>query len=419
MAETKKVGTGLITVILGLCTALTLFSTDLYAPALPDLPKYLGGTLADANNTISLALIGTATGLIVFGACADVIGRKKTLQIGIAFFILANIGCILAPTMPIFLVCRIFSGFGVSAAQVAAASVPFDMFSGEEASKMVSKVVMVVGVSPIVAPIVGQLIYSALGSNNLAFRATLVLLVAMAVAAIAMVTFLLPESLPVEKRQKLNIGALATTYFKILTDFKSLMLLIVGGLSYAIMFCLMTNWPVVTKEIWKIGDVGYLVTYAFVAIGTIVGGMLNIGFVSKYGRKGMLYKSMFAMLIMGVVAAGATFVTKGAMIPQMLVFVAAGFLFLALCQVVNPNITGLIVDRHLHAIGASNAMVSAMQNVGASLVTPGAILFFQAQGSHTEMGATWGLPFLAIAWCAIIALGIVFFSFVGAKNIKA
>jgi DHA1 family bicyclomycin/chloramphenicol resistance-like MFS transporter len=379
---------------------LTLFSSDIYIPALHQLAMDLHGSDVEAQMSVTIAMAGVALGLIVFGSMSDVVGRKKTLMSGISIFMISAIICALAPNMIVLLVARFIGGFGVAAAQVAAASVPFDMYQGAEASKMVSRVVMFVSISPVIAPLIGQAIINAMG-----WRACFWFLLVFSVAALSLVALKLPESLAAENRVKADVKAIASSYLNIVKNSKTIALLLVGGLTYGIMYIGITNCPYLVKTEWKMGTVAYLVIYAFLSVGTIAGGFLNIMLLDKYGRKGLLKMGAGISMITAAAGFALAFMVHNTLPALVAVTVVAMFIIMALASVVNPNMTGLIVDQHPNAIGAANACVSVGQNIGGSFFAPLAFMAFTNMGGFAHSP----LPLSAVVLLSVTIFGVVIF----------
>ncbi len=182
--------------LLGSLAALPAITTDLYLPSLPAIELDLLTTEAAAQYTISVMLIGAAVGQLVIGPLSDRFGRRKPVLIGIAAHVVTSILCIFAPNIGVLIALRLLQGFFNAASAVIAIAVIRDRFVGSDAARLMSRLMLVVGVAPMFAPTVGGII-----ADVWMWRAVFVALAIIGAALLIMVWRFMPETLPAQRRR--------------------------------------------------------------------------------------------------------------------------------------------------------------------------------------------------------------------------
>ena len=142
-------------VVLGALVALGPLTLDLYLPALPRITEELSVTSSVTQLTLTGTLAGLAFGQLIVGPLSDSLGRRKPLIAGIVLHMLASVVCLLAPNIAVLSVGRVLQGIGASAAVVVAIAVVGDLFAGSAAATVLSRLMLVLGVAPVVAPSLG------------------------------------------------------------------------------------------------------------------------------------------------------------------------------------------------------------------------------------------------------------------------
>jgi DHA1 family bicyclomycin/chloramphenicol resistance-like MFS transporter len=181
-------GTVLI-VLLGALTALGPLSIDLYLPALPVIASALHATEANVQFTLTGMLIGLALGQVLVGPLSDAIGRRTPLIAGSALHAAASLACFLAPNIVVLDLARILQGLGASAGAVLGLAVVRDLHTGKTLAKMLSRMILVMSVSPILAPSLGTALLGAMG-----WRWLFAILAGLGLLITVLTVFLLPET---------------------------------------------------------------------------------------------------------------------------------------------------------------------------------------------------------------------------------
>ncbi|WP_323132680.1 MFS transporter, partial [Kineococcus indalonis] len=177
--------------LLGSMAALGAVNTDLYLPSLPQVARDLGSSASGAQLTITVVLVGMALGQLVVGPLSDRYGRRPPVVAGCALFVVASLLCLVAPTLPVLVGLRFLQGLGVAAGAVTGMAVVRDLFTGSTASRLMSRLVLVIGVAPLFAPTVGGALAGVAG-----WRAVFAVLAAAGAGVLLAVRLRLPETRP-------------------------------------------------------------------------------------------------------------------------------------------------------------------------------------------------------------------------------
>src|SRR5215467_3097478 len=146
---------GELIVLLGALTALAPVSIDMYLPALPTIGIAFGAEPGRVQLSLASFFLGVATGQAFYGPIADRFGRKKPLSVGLSLFAIASAGCAMAKSINMLIVLRFFQALGACSGQVIARAIVRDLFQPRESARVFSLLLLVMGVSPILAPVVG------------------------------------------------------------------------------------------------------------------------------------------------------------------------------------------------------------------------------------------------------------------------
>lgn len=339
---------GLATLItLGAVTAAAPLVTDLYLPALPDLARSLGSSEAAAQATLSVSLVGLALGQLVAGPLSDRIGRMRPLRWGVLLLALTSFLCAAAPTMPALLGLRLIQGLCGAAAVVVARAVVRDVYDGARAAKVFSELVLVVGLAPVIAPV--------LGGQLLRFtdwRGTF------AALGLISVLLLLATWLTVEETHPGtdNPTATWTSFGAVLRNGIFLGYMLMGGLFGVMLFGYISMSPFVLRDRYGLSPVGYSLAFASNAVGMIAGGRINAVLVLRLGPPRML----LAGLVLASAASASVAVTLWLEAPLVVLLVSL-WLVLASIGLSMGNVMALALMPHGRTAGTASALLGASQ----------------------------------------------------------
>ena len=200
-------------IVLGALTAFAPLSIDMYLPALPQMETSLAASTDAVQRTLAAFFLGFAVGQASYGPVADRFGRKPPLYFGLCLYILASIGCALAPSAEVLTVLRFVQAIGACSGMVIARAVVRDVFDPKDAARAYSSLMLVTGLAPILAPLIGGVVLLWAGWTTIFW-----LLAGYAVLALAAVRFRLPETHPADPSRPLAVGRALADYGRIVID---------------------------------------------------------------------------------------------------------------------------------------------------------------------------------------------------------
>ncbi|PYC75777.1 Bcr/CflA family drug resistance efflux transporter [Micromonospora arborensis] len=355
-----------LVLVLGALIAIGPLTIDMYLPALPTITAGLRTTETAVQLTLTGTLIGLALGQLLVGPLSDVIGRRKPLLAGLATHIVASVLCVFAPNIAVLGALRVLQGLGVAAATVVATAVVRDLFSGASFARIFSRLMLVMGLAPILAP--------TLGSGLLRWtewRGIFAALAVLGALLIVVAAFRLTETLPVARRRHGGVGATLRDYRGLLNDRAFVGLVLVAGLAMAALFAYVSGSSFVLQEQYGLDEQQFGLAFGAGAVGLIAATQFNVRLLRRYTPQQILISALVAGTAAGlllVMFAATEFGGLGTLLACLwLVLAAAG---LAL-----PNAPALAMSRHSEAAGTAAALLGAVQFGVGALSAPLAGLF--------------------------------------------
>ncbi|GAA2873339.1 Bcr/CflA family drug resistance efflux transporter [Actinoplanes cyaneus] len=350
-----------IVLVLGFLTALGPLTIDMYLPALPAITGNFGVTAAAVQLTLTGTLVGLALGQLIIGPLSDAVGRRVPLIAGVAVHLIASVLCVVAPNLAVLGSLRVLQGLGAAAAAVVAMAVVRDLFTGFAAAKLLSRLMLVVGVAPILAPTIG--------GQTLQFTSWRGVFVVLAVAAAAILTataLVLPETLAPQNRRSGGIAGTVRDYGRLLGDRVYVGLILVAGLAMAALFAYVSGSSYVLQEGFGLSEQQFAYVFAGGAVGLIGATQLNVRLLRRWMPQQILAGSLVLGLAFGSVllllAATGVGGLVGILIPLWLV--------LAMVGLAMPNAPALALSRHGEAAGTAAALLGAVQFGVGALAAP-------------------------------------------------
>lgn len=350
-----------LVLVLGLLSAIGPLTIDTYLPALPELSSQLGATDAQAQLTITGLLVGLGLGQLVIGPLSDAIGRRKPLLWGLAGHAVMSVLCALAPSITLLAVTRTLQGVAGAAVAVVAMAIVRDVFSGIRAAQLLSRLILVLGIAPILAPSLG----SALMTFT-SWRGIFLVLAGTAVALFALAVFGLRETLPVHRRQAGTVRGSLRAYRTLFTDRLFVAMVLVAGLMFATLMAYISGAPFLLQGSYGLTPQQFGLAFGVNAVGLIVMTQVNPTLVRRYSPVGVLtgavvvgFLSAVALLVTGITGTGGLW---GFMLPLFFLVGAAGLGF--------PNAPAIALNRHGEAAGTAAALLGASQFLIGGLVVP-------------------------------------------------
>ncbi len=343
-----------LAITLGILTAFAPLSIDMYLPGLPTIAREFQTDTAAVQQTLAVFFIGLAMGQLFYGPLADRLGRRAPLIFGCALYSLACIGCALAPSIQSLVLLRFAQALGGCAGVVIGRSIVRDLFDQRESARMYSFLMLVMGVAPITAPLIGGQLLLAFG-----WRSIFVTLSGFGLLCLGLVLFGLPETLPPERREKTGLGAVLRNYASLLADPRFMGYALAGGLASAAMFAYIAGSPFVFIELNGVAPEHFGWLFGTNAVGLIIASQLNRRLLLRYENGQILTVALAVTALSGLLLAGLTALGIGGF-PTLLVVL---FCCIASTGFVGPNSTAAAMAPYGNKAGSAAALLGATQFV--------------------------------------------------------
>ncbi|QDP97809.1 multidrug effflux MFS transporter [Microlunatus elymi] len=349
-----------LVLLLGALTAIGPLTVDTYLPALPALSAELHAGDASAQLTMTGLLAGLGLGQLIIGPLSDSVGRRKPLIFGLLGHALMSLLCTLAPSITMLIIARTVQGLAGAAVAVVAMAIVRDLFVGLKAAQLLSRLVLVTGVSPILAPSIGSALLAWTDWQGIFVVLAGIALTAMIIAVVA-----LPETLPATRRTPAEPIRWLQSYAGLFGDRLYLIMVAVTALMFAALFAYVAGSPFVLQDVYGLSPAAYGVVFAINAVGLIVMTQLNPLLVKRFGPERVLTGAV----ITGVAASVTMLITSiaGA---GLIGFIVPIFVLLAACGVSSPNSSAIALSRHGEAAGTAAALLGSAQFVIGGFATP-------------------------------------------------
>src|SRR3954451_3693652 len=350
-----------VVVLLGSLIALGPLSIDLYLPALPDLTHDLGASPSSVQVTLTGILVGLGLGQLVIGPLTDVYGRRRPLLTGIAVNVASSLLCAVAPTIVVLDILRVLQGVGAAAATVVAMAVVRDLFTGRAAAAVISRLVMVMGLAPVLAPTLGSAVLQ-VGSWRMVF----LVLAGLGVLIGLLAAFKLGETLPPERRTAPGLRATLQGYGVLLRDPSLIGFMAVASLTMAAVFAYVSGASFVLQDGFGLDARTFGLLFSVGAVGLIVFSQVNVVLLRRFSPAMILSTALSIGALDGVVllfnALTGTGGLLGIMIPVWVIMA-----MVALC---GPNATALALSEHGERAGGAAALLGAAQFATGAAIAP-------------------------------------------------
>ncbi len=342
----------LLILVLGLITAIGPFSIDMYLPAFSNIAADLHTTVAHVSLSLSSFFIGISLGQFIYGPLLDRFGRKRPLIAGLFIYLLASALCAMAGSTDSLIALRFLQALGGCAGMVASRAMVRDLFAVEDNAKIFSMLMLVVGVSPIIAPTLGGYFTAAFGWHSIFIALTV-----MAAVLLAAVYFILPESRPPDPSYSLKPGAIVTRFINVLKEPQFYTYALTGAIATAGLYAYIAGSPLVFMEIFKVSEKQYGWIFGLVAAGLIISSQLNSLMLRKFKSEQIIRVALFGQSITGIclfiASLNGWIGLTGTILLALLFLSCQGFTF--------PNSSALSMAPFSKNAGSASALMGAIQ----------------------------------------------------------
>jgi DHA1 family bicyclomycin/chloramphenicol resistance-like MFS transporter len=376
-------------ILLGLLSAIGPFSIDMYLPGFPDIASHLNTTVARVTLSLSSFFIGISVGQFLYGPLLDRYGRKRPLYYGLTVYLLASAGCALAFTVNALIILRLFQALGACVGIVASRAMVRDLFHVRDNARIFSLLMLVVGVSPIIAPTLGGYVTAAFG-----WRYIFIVLTLLAAFILVAVHFALPESRTPNPEYSLKPRPIIKTFAAVLKDPQFYTYAFTGSMATAGLYAYIAGSPYTFMELYHVSERQYGWIFALIAMGLIGSSQINSVLLRIYKSEQIIRVSLLCQTIIGLL------LFLGSAIGLLDLFSTIFLIFIFLCcqGFTFPNAAALSLAPFTSIAGSAAAMMGGIQmSIGAII---SAIVSFLSSHSAVPMTGT-------MACCALISYCIL------------
>lgn len=337
--------------LLGLLAAFGPLSIDMYLPAFPEIGASLGGGIEGVQLTLAAYFIGMALGQLLHGPLSDRLGRRRPLFAGLSVYILASAACALAASMEALVALRFLQALAGCAGMVISRAVVRDVSDRLDPVRLMGRLMLVMGVAPILAPLLGGYIAAWFG-----WRAIFWLLALVGFATLLLCATLLPESLPEERRRRVSLPEVLRGYAGLLGQRPFMGVALASGFAISGMFAYIAGSPFVFITLHGVGPEVYGWLFGGAAAGFVAVSQISARLAARLGRERLFDLTIGAiatcgLVLLGLTALGGPFAAQYAMI----------FLYVSLLGIALPVGTVISITPFPHMAGTASALLGTLQ----------------------------------------------------------
>lgn len=337
---------------MGLLTALGPLAIDMYLPAFPAIAQGLGTTPGHVERTLAAYLFGLAMAQLFYGPFADRYGRKKPLIAGLLIFIVASIGCAFTTNIEHLTWWRIAQAFGGAAGLVIPRAVIRDNFDTRDASKALSVLLLVMGVTPILAPILGGQVL--IFAN---WRWIFGIMAGCGVVLLIAVVATMRESLKPQRVIPLGFAIIGRNYLALLRHKQFMCYSLAGGFGSAGMFAYIAGSPRIFIEVFHVEPQYFGFLFGVNAAALIIASQVSARLLNRHSPQSLLKRAQISLALMTLAGMGLT-LTGTLTLPLLMVCLTG---FMASQGFVNPNAAALALTQQGKRLGVASALMGTLQ----------------------------------------------------------
>ncbi|TDQ12054.1 DHA1 family bicyclomycin/chloramphenicol resistance-like MFS transporter [Pedobacter metabolipauper] len=338
--------------ILGSLTALGPFSIDMYLPGFPAIAKDLDTTVGKVALSLSSFFIGISAGQLLYGPLLDRFGRKRPLYAGLSIYILASAGCIFCTSIDMLIALRFIQAIGSCAAGVASIAMVRDLFPVKDNAKVFALLMLVLGVSPMIAPTVG-------GYITVSFGWHMVFLILMAIGIFNLVAswLWLPDSYKPDTTMSLKPKPIIAGFMTVLKVPQFYTYAFTGAMAFAGLFAYIAGSPLLFMDIFEVKEETYGWIFALLSIGLIGSSQINTMLLKRFKSEQLIFAALMAQVLTVIFfLIGSIYGWFGLEATIFLLFI-----FLCCLGIASPNSSALTLAPFTKNAGTASALMGAVQ----------------------------------------------------------
>jgi len=347
-------------IVLGALTALGPFTIDLYLPAFPSLASELGVSAAAVQLTLTATTIGFALGQLLVGPWSDKVGRRLPLIIATALHIAASVGVAFAPDVMWVGVFRVLQGVGAAGGGVVAMAMVRDLFGGLPLVRMLSRLALVSGLAPILAPLIGSQLLLVLD-----WRGIFWFLAAYGVFAIVAAVFFLVETLPAERRNDRGHSSVGERYRALFSDRVFVGVTLIAGMTFSGLFAYLSASSFLFQDVYGLDAQQFGVLFAINSVGVVLGVQASSRLAKYVGPQWILLGAIGGMAVSALTIVALDLAGVG-----LLGIVVPLFFFITSCGFAFPCQQVLALAGHGGEAATAASVMGAVNFGFAGLISP-------------------------------------------------
>lgn len=386
-----------LVLVLGSLTALGPFSIDMYLPGFTGIAKDLNTSVNNVSLTLSSYFVGISVGQLLYGPLLDRFGRKKPLYIGLLVYILASLACYYVTSIDYFILLRFIQAVGSCGASVAAITMVRDLFPVKEIPKVFAKLMLVLGLSPMLAPTLGGYI-----TEDFGWHMVFLVLTFMGIGVLLASKFFLKSTYVPDKSLSLKPNAIINNFIAVLKEPQFYTYALTGGIAFSGLFTYVASSPVIFMDIFDVDAKVYGWIFALLSVSFIGTSQLNSYLLRSYSSEQLISVGLRLQCSVSILFAAGIYLE----ILNLYGVIIMLFLFLGCLGFCNPNTTALSLEPFEKNAGSASAVMGAIQ-MGLGAIASVAVGIFV---TNSILPVT-----LIFIGSSLLALLILHF---GKKNIK-
>jgi DHA1 family bicyclomycin/chloramphenicol resistance-like MFS transporter len=350
----------LLILILGGLTTLGPLSIDMYLPALPQVAQDLGAATSAVQLSLTACLAGMAAGQLVLGPVSDQIGRRRPLMIGLIGFSLVSLALAFVPSVELLVILRFVQGLFGAGGVVVSRAVVRDLYDGVAAARFFSRLMLVGGLAPVLAPVIGAQILRFTG-----WRGVFAVLAGVGVVLLA-ITRILPETWQPGSRPPSGLGDMMRVFPRLLRDRVFVGYALTAGCAFGAMFAYISGSPFVLQNVYGMSPQSFSLLFAINSVGLVSISQVNGFLVGRRSLRRLLHigvlSSCFGASVLLVAAASDPTHAAVILIPLFVVVASGGMIM--------PNATALGLSGHPEDAGSAAALLGMVPFVIGATTAP-------------------------------------------------
>lgn len=361
-----------LVLILGLLNTIGPFSIDMYLPAFPEIAADLHTDIPNVALSVSTYFLGFAAGQILYGPLLDRFGRKKPLYIGLSFYIVATIICGLSNSINALLVLRAMQALSGCVGAVAALAMVRDFYPPDKSASIISLLLLVIGLSPLLAPTAGSFVSDAWG-----WRYVFVVLAAIAFVVLMLVAFFLPQAKAPDTSVSLKPRPIITTFKSILLQPQFYIFTLAGTFCFSGLFVYVAGSPGIFMDGFHLSAKAYGGVFALLSVGLIGCSQLNHSLTKKYKSEDIFKVSAIIQVAAAVIYFVGVFNNWYGLAANIILL----FIIVSAAGLGYPNAAAVALAPFEKHAGSASALLGFIQLGIGGLISSG-VGFLKTKGSY-------------------------------------